>query len=134
MHIASSEDAYRPLAAEWTLPDPLVREAMWRETLRKDALVFVTGDAFVHGGPARRAEPGVANEVYAIHVLPAARGSGVGTALWLAMRKELGALYVDTLAELACCRFYERHGGERIEERPLLFHGADRTHVTYRFR
>lgn len=133
VHIASADDAYRPLAAEWRAPDAVAREAMWRETLASGLVLIADDGGFAHGGPARRAEPNVTDEVYAIHVLPAQRGRGLGTALWNAIRAQLGALYVDTLGELACCRFYERHGGQRIEERPFHFYGAERTHVTYRF-
>ena len=36
------------------------------------------------------------------------------------------------VAELdGCCSFYERHGGQLTERRPIDFHGATRTHVTY---
>jgi hypothetical protein len=45
----------------------------------------------------------------------------------------LSASSVDTLAELRCCSFYERHGGEIVERRPTGFYGATRTHVTYRW-
>ncbi|MFO0735000.1 MAG: GNAT family N-acetyltransferase [Labilithrix sp.] len=137
-HVASANDAYAPLAAQWAAVDLTEHTEAWSATLASGpGVVWVAAslDGFVHGGPARRTEPGVSHEVYAIHVLPAQRGTGLGAALWTAIRDELGgALYVDTLAELPCCRFYERHGGERIEERPTDFRGAARTHVTYRFR
>jgi hypothetical protein len=42
-------------------------------------------------------------------------------------------MYVYTLAELACCSFYERHGGQLCERFPTDFHGAERTQVTYRW-
>jgi hypothetical protein len=40
-------------------------------------------------------------------------------------------MFVDTLAELRACSFYERRGGQVVERRPMDFHGATRTHVTY---
>jgi ribosomal protein S18 acetylase RimI-like enzyme len=77
-------------------------------------------------------------EVHVIHVLPAFRGRGIGDALWMAVCVEirgpsLASMYVDTVAELACCAFYGSHGGELVERRPTNFHGAERTHVTYRW-
>jgi GNAT superfamily N-acetyltransferase len=91
---------------------------------------------FVHAGRARRAEAGAATEVFVIHVLPAWRARGVGSALWSAACARvrgpvLSSMYVDTLEELACCSFYAAHGGQRTERRPIDFHGATRTHVTY---
>lgn len=149
VHLQSSDDAYAPLARDWPRADPIARAARWTKTFtaEPDTQIFVAEAAeadapiigFAAGGPSRRKEPGVASEVYVIHVLPGQRGRRVGEALWNeitnALRNSSGSagLYVDTLAELACCRFYERHGGIRIEERPIDFRGAQRTHVTYRW-
>jgi ribosomal protein S18 acetylase RimI-like enzyme len=145
VHIASSEDAYAPLAGRWQAEDVEQRTARWAASLGEaDRLVLVAEDAdgvvigFVTGGPARRREPGAELEIYAIHVSPAHRGRMVGDALWNeACRKlrgpELAALYVDTLAELRACSFYERRGGEVVERRATDFLGAGRTHVTYRW-
>ena len=148
VHIASSDEAYAPLAAEWASADTATRAARWEksiaETTSRLPLVLVAEDTlgrvigFVSGGHARRTEPAVPFEVYVIHVHPAHRGRAIGDALWIAACRELrgpqlAALYVDTLAELRCCSFYERHGGQLIERRRTDFHGATRTHVTYRW-
>jgi hypothetical protein len=42
-------------------------------------------------------------------------------------------MYVDTLAELRVCSFYERHGGVAIARGDITFLGALRTHVAYRW-
>ncbi len=145
VHIASSDDVYAPLAAEWRAVDPDERAARWARSLDEEhRFVLVAEDAdgavigFVTGGPARRTEADAPLEIYAIHVLPAHRGRGAGDALWSAACRdlrgpELSALYVDTLAELRACSFYERHGGKVVERRVTTFHGAARTHVTYRW-
>jgi ribosomal protein S18 acetylase RimI-like enzyme len=146
IHIASSDDAYAPLAAEWHPADPAKRAAVWAKTLAEAgaALVLLAEDTdgtvigFVSGGKARRTEPATELELHVIHVHPEHRGQGVGDALWSAAcgevrGSELTAMFVDTLAELRCCSFYERHGGELIERRPVSFQGAERTHVTYRW-
>jgi ribosomal protein S18 acetylase RimI-like enzyme len=145
VHIASSDDAYAPLAGQWRAEGIEERTAKWAAGLGEpDRLVLVAEDAhgvvigFVIGGPARRREPGAELEIYAIHVSPPHRGRKVGEALWNAACLELRgpglvALYVDTLAELRACSFYERHGGEVVERRVTDFLGARRTHVTYRW-
>jgi ribosomal protein S18 acetylase RimI-like enzyme len=146
VHVASSEEAYAPLAAAWPLADVGTRTEGWTESFRTaDArrviLVAELDGAvvgFVEGGPARRADPLAELEIYVIHVLPAHRGKGVGDALWTTACERLrgperASLYVDSLAELRCCSFYERHGGQLVERRPTDFHGATRTHVTYRW-
>jgi ribosomal protein S18 acetylase RimI-like enzyme len=102
----------------------------------EDARGMIIG--FVGGGPARRPEPAAEREIYVIHVHPEHRGRGVGDALWCAACNELRgssvvAVYVDTLAELRCCSFYARRGGTVVERRIVDFHGASRTHVTYRW-
>ncbi len=147
VHIASSDDAYAPLAAQWHPADAAARAAKWAKSIAEASplpLVIVADDArdgvigFVSGGRARRVEPNAQLEIYVLHVLPAHRGRGVGDALWTAACRalrgsELTPIYVDTLAELRCCSFYERHGGVLVERKPIDFHGAARTHVTYRW-
>jgi ribosomal protein S18 acetylase RimI-like enzyme len=143
VHIASSDEAYAPLAAEWPRGDVHERTARWSTALAKDlAIVAEDGGGtiigFVSGGPARRSEPAAEMEIYVIHVQPDARGRGLGGALWDAAcstlrGSSLVATYVDTLAELRCCSFYARRGGVVIEESATDFHGASRTRVTYRW-
>jgi GNAT superfamily N-acetyltransferase len=146
VHISSSDEAYAPLAAEWSGGDLVARTASWATTLAKDnrELVMVAEDTtgmvigFVGGGRARRPEPAAEVEIYVIHVYPDHRGRGVGDALWRAAcgklrGSSLVATYVDTLAELRCCSFYARRGGVVVERRTTDFHGASRTHVTYRW-
>jgi ribosomal protein S18 acetylase RimI-like enzyme len=146
VHVASRDDAYAPLAVSWPTDNASERTAMWLEILRKQdeyPLVLVaeldgTVVGFVSGGSARRTEPGSELEIYVIHVHPAHRGRALGADLWSAAchalrGPALASMYVDTLAELRCCSFYERRGGHVAERRPIRFHGARRTHVTYRW-
>jgi ribosomal protein S18 acetylase RimI-like enzyme len=144
VHIASSDDSYAPLAAQWQSYDVKARAGTWEERLadeRRHTLVAQDASGqvvgFVTGGAARRPECAEL-EIYAIHVLPDLRGRGVGTGLWnaacAALRgPALASLYVDTLAELRACSFYERHGGQIVERKGTVFHGAQRTHVSYRW-
>ena len=88
------------------------------------------------GGPARDQAHGMELEIYVIHVLPGQRGAGVGALLWQEGCRRLRgsalrSMFVSTLAELRCCFFYERHGGQVLRQKPLSFYGAERTEVIY---
>ena len=141
VHIASSEDAYRPLAAAWDAPDLEARTRGWASWIeasgRVDRVAEVDGEVvgFISAGPGR--DDAVRSlEVYVVHVLPEQRGAGVGGALWAdacdAVRGEaLEPMFLRTFAELRCCRFYEARGGEVLERRPGEFKGGAITHLVY---
>ena len=146
VHVESSQDAYAPLAREWPTPDLPARVARWAISLEASALdprqvdLVATVDdvvvGFIGGGPARRTDIEAELEVYVIHVLPGHRARGLGSQLWAAacrrLRGEnLAAMYVETLAELRCCSFYEAHGGEVASRVPSTFHGGAVTAVVY---
>ena len=72
VHIASSDEAYAPLAAEWSRANIEARTARWATILAKEGpeLVMVAEDGtggiigFVGGGPARHPEPAAEVEIY----------------------------------------------------------------------
>lgn len=146
VHITSSDDSYAPLAVRWPAQDLAARTAHWELTLANAArgapgvqlVALEQGQVvgFISGGPARRSEPPAALELYVVHVLPARRGLGIGGMLWRhaceALRgPALGAFYLDTLAELACCAFYDAHGGEVRSRNAGNFHGGNVTELIY---
>ncbi len=146
VHIASSEEAYSPLAKHWPAADPDARRAAWAtwldasrtDTTRVDLVAEVAGNvvAFVGAGPARRSDVGAEVEVYVIHVLPEHRGAGLGHRLWTeacqSVRGDmLRSMYVATLAELRCCAFYAGCGGIIASRSPRDFHGGAVTDVVY---
>jgi ribosomal protein S18 acetylase RimI-like enzyme len=146
VHVESSQDAYAPLAREWPKPDLPARVARWSSSLEASAsdakavdLVATLEDVvvgFIGGGPGRRTNIEAELEVYVIHVLPGHRARGVGSQLWAAACRRLrggnlGAMYVETLAELRCCSFYEAHGGEVVNRFPSTFHGGSVMAVVY---
>ncbi|HWB78641.1 MAG TPA: GNAT family N-acetyltransferase [Nannocystaceae bacterium] len=144
MHVESSNDAYAPLAAEWPEPDRAERAQSWREWIagsdRVDLVAEVDGAivGFISGGRNRVEGVEAALEIYVIHVLPAHRGRDVGGQLWaracaLLRGPELRSLVVDTFAELRCCRFYERRGGQVATRSAGRFHGGAVTDVVYRW-
>jgi ribosomal protein S18 acetylase RimI-like enzyme len=146
VHIASSDDSYAPLAKDWPAQALSARTERWAASLcaslvdatRVDLVAAVEGSVvgFISGGPSRRNDRPAQVEVYVVHVLPHYRGRGVGSQLWdLACATLRGpactALYVDTLAELPCCAFYEARGGEVLTRSEGIFHGATVTELVY---
>jgi ribosomal protein S18 acetylase RimI-like enzyme len=148
VHIESSEQAYAPLAREWTTPDRERRTREWAERLAEHAVdeqrfvlvAEVSGElvGFLGAGPSRRHDVDAELEIYVIHVLPRHRGRDIGGALWRTAcarlrGPKLHSMHVQTLAELRCCSFYEARGGELVERRPGEFHGGVVTEVVYRW-
>jgi ribosomal protein S18 acetylase RimI-like enzyme len=145
VHIESTADAYAPLAGTWPTQDLDAKRAHWaarledsqRDAKRVDLVADLAGSVvgFVSAGVCRRADIAEV-EIYVIHVLPEHRGTGFGRRLWSEACKRirgeaLCSMYVATLAELRCCSFYERHGGEVASRRPRSFLGAAVTDVVY---
>jgi GNAT superfamily N-acetyltransferase len=146
VHIESSQDSYAPLAREWPTPDVRDRIARWARSLEVsvgdpklvDLVATLEGVVvgFIGGGPARRSDVGAELEVYVIHVLPKHRGKGFGGHLWSAACERLRGnalptMYVETLAELRCCSFYEAHGGVVASRAPRTSHGGLVTGLVY---
>lgn len=149
VHVASSEDAYAPLAKEWNAPEAAERARMWAGWLtsaqsdpsRIDLVAVEDSEvvAFVTAGPSRRDDVSADVEVYVIHVLPTQRGRGVGGRLWTeacarSRGESLRSVYVETFAELRCCSFYEARGGETTMRARGKFNGGDVTRVVYLWR
>lgn len=146
VHLASSADAYAPLAKAWRAPDLESRVEHWRRWLEGEedpgrVVVLVEAEgrvvALASGGGARHRK-GIDAEVElrVIHVLPELRGQGFGGRLWAEvtgrLRTEaLRSLYVATLAELRCTAFYEARGGVVALREPKLFHGSSVMEVLY---
>jgi hypothetical protein len=120
------------------LPDGLIDglrsdPAQRRERLRRqpaDQFSFVAEDGgevvgYAFGGPERANDPEYKGEVYAIYVLPAKQGKGLGRALIRGSVNELeahgiGTLLIWVLRENTIGRrFYERLGGRIVREKPL---------------
>lgn len=90
----------------------------------------------VGGGPPRQQKVPGAVEIYVVHVLPVHRCAGIGGKLWdLACTTlrgpALAPLYLETLAELPCCAFYDARGGEVLTRAAGAFYGGAVTHLTY---
>jgi GNAT superfamily N-acetyltransferase len=117
LHIACWREAYGPIADLSRLEEHLADEAGWAGRWRRQIeeghapLLAVTDEGpvgFVMAGPARNPDMPVETELYAIYVLEAWHGSGVGQALFDAAVGDASA-YVWVLEDNRRARaFYER--------------------------
>ncbi len=146
VHVDSWRTTYRGI-----VPDAFLRtlsyenrEATWIRILaaRHSQVVFVAEDehgeviGFASGGPERSRDPVYTGELYAIYLLDASHGQGVGRRLmgavanWLA-DKRLTALLVWVAADNPARRFYETLGGTRIRAKQETIGGTEIKEIAY---
>lgn len=142
VHIASADEALAPLAREWPVSDLARRTEQWAASLqtagRLDMVATVADQVvgFIGGGPPRQQDASGAVEIYVVHVLPTHRGAGIGGQLWDAACTTLRGpaltpLYLETLAELPCCAFYDARGGQVLTRSAGPFYGGAVTYLSY---
>ena len=121
------------------------REALWTRVLNtppRDSCLFVAEDAarglvgFAHGARERTGHPTYEGELYAIYLLEAFQGRGLGRDLALAVVASfighgIRSMLVWVLADNPACRFYEALGGSRIEVKRVTIGGAELDEVAY---
>ncbi|WP_410501715.1 GNAT family N-acetyltransferase [Exiguobacterium acetylicum] len=113
------------------------RTKQWEQTLVDQRVyVAVSGEevvGFAQGGPSRSdAREG---ELYAIYVLRASQGQGLGKALFQRIADDLAeyeTMQVAVLRDNPACRFYERFGGQIIEESMIERGGVELFQRVYR--
>jgi L-amino acid N-acyltransferase YncA len=84
---------------------------------------------FASGGPERSGDPVYKGEVYAIYLLEAHRGHGVGSELMKALAQSLAAEKMESMlvwvfSEHWARRFYEKLGGERLRTEKIEVGGV----------
>ena len=124
------------------------REQMWHQVLTapgSPSFVYVAEDArsqiagFVSGGPERRGDPVYTGELYAIYLLAASQGQGIGRQLVRTLvnrlRQEgMTALLLWVLAKNPSRTFYERLGGRPVDEKTVTIGGVPLIEVAYGWR
>lgn len=153
LHVACWAETYRgllpeALIASMKMPDRIIQ---WQRALerRADLQVIVAADAgggllgFASGGPARGADLGAPQEVYAIYLLRRAQRQGLGRALLQSLAghlvlKSMTPTALDlglwVLRDNAAARgFYERLGGRLAGARTERREGHDLAEFAYRW-
>jgi len=119
------------------------RERMWTRILSQgDTFTFVAEAApgtvvgFANGGPERSGDPVYRGELYAIYLLPAHQGQGVGRALARTVAARLAdngfqSMLVWVLAANPARHFYAALGGRPVREQETEVGGARLSEVAY---
>ena len=121
------------------------RERLWTRALCEadsTTCVYVAVDpggeivGFASGGPARPGDPAYPAELYAIYLLAAAQGQGLGRRLVGAVAARLQtagypALIIWVLASNPARQFYEALGGRLVRRQPITIGGAALEEVAY---
>jgi GNAT superfamily N-acetyltransferase len=121
------------------------REQMWRQVLTdpdNPSFVYVAEDdrgqvvGFVSGGPERRRDPVDTGALYAIYLLAAYQGQGIGRQLVRTLvsrlRQEgITALLLWVLAENPARTFYEQLGGRLVDEKTVTIGSVPLIEVAY---
>ena len=143
VHVACWEETYRGVlpAAYLAERTEAARYAFWRDRLGEaepGEHVFVGCAAdkrivgFASCGPERTGLLGVTGELYALYVLQAAQGAGLGRRLTEAVLTELGDGVAAWVLGVNPARgFYERIGARQMTTRQSRFAGARFTEVAY---
>ncbi|HAE0521154.1 TPA_asm: GNAT family N-acetyltransferase [Salmonella enterica subsp. enterica serovar Enteritidis str. P125109] len=113
------------------------RTKQWEQALIDQRVYIVELEdevvGFAQGGPNRRdAREG---ELYAIYVLRASQGQGLGKALFQRIIEDLAeyeAMQVSVLRDNPACQFYERFGGQVFEESMIERGGIELVQRVYR--
>jgi len=112
------------------------------ETEREKTWVYVAVDAvgrlvgFVSGGMGRDEDPVYKSELYAIYILQAYQGQGIGRLLALALVEKLVQMGFDSMllwvfADNPARRFYEAMGGQLVKTSQFELSGATIDEVAY---
>jgi ribosomal protein S18 acetylase RimI-like enzyme len=144
VHVVSWQETYRGIVPQTYLDslDTGARTELWKTRLgRADSNVLVAildGQlcGFIGGGRARQAIEDFDAEFYAIYLLDAAKGKGIGRLL---MRRLAETLLADgltkamlwVLADNNSRLFYEHLGGQVIAQKTVPVGGADLLEIAY---
>lgn len=147
IHVESWRTTYKGL-----MPDEVLanlsserRETYWRGVISNpDAADFVyvaeTDDGqvvgFAAGGPERENHPVYKGELYAIYLLQAYQGQGIGWAMAVQVARRLVEagltnMLVWVLVGNPACHFYEALGGREIARKPLTLNDDKLEEIGY---
>jgi ribosomal protein S18 acetylase RimI-like enzyme len=137
VHVDSWKETYAGTLPQAHLDDLgyRAREAMWKGLDPKRTPTFLAEEAdrvvgFVSGGEERSQDPLYRGELYAIYILRAYQGRGLGRDLirrFTGALHELGldAMLLWVLSENPSRAFYPHLGGEVVRTQPITIFGAE---------
>jgi GNAT superfamily N-acetyltransferase len=147
VHVESWRTTYKGLMPDETLANLSAerRETFWRDVISNhDAnnFVYVAEMAdgqvvgFASGGPERDGHAVYKGELYAIYLLQAYQGQGVGRALVTQVAQKLteigyNNMLVWVLTENAACHFYEALGGKEVGRKSLNLNDTKLEEIGY---
>ncbi len=113
-----------------------------KEAAEGNIFIYVAEDnegrivGFVSGGPNRNPDPVYKGELYAIYILQAYQGLGIGRKLTLALAQSLFEAGLDSmilwvLAKNPARRFYESLGGQLVKSGQFEISGVTIEEVAY---
>ncbi|MCQ4089464.1 GNAT family N-acetyltransferase [Exiguobacterium sp. LL15] len=139
VHIDAWRETYQGIIPDLYLAQlsHVKRTQQWEQTLvNQRVYVAVSGKevvGFAQGGANRSdAREG---ELYAIYVLQASQGQGLGKALFQRIAEDLAeyeTMQVSVLRDNPACQFYERFGGQVFEESMIERGGVELVQRVYR--
>jgi GNAT superfamily N-acetyltransferase len=147
VHVESWRTTYKDLMPDEILANLSVerRETFWRDVISNPAsptFVYVAemddGQVvgFAAGGPERDNHPVYKGELYAIYLLQAYQGQGIGRAMVEQVARKLvengfNNMLVWVLTGNAACHFYEALGGKEVGRKPLTLNDEKFEEIGY---
>lgn len=148
VHVDAWKTTYRGIFSDEILNNTTYqkRENGWRKifsgALENDQFTYVFENqsgqmiGFANGGLERDGNSVYQGELYAIYILEAYQGQGIGRQLVQAIAHKLAQMNIHTmlvwvLEDNPACRFYEAIGGQRVNQKAIERGGATLTEVAY---
>jgi GNAT superfamily N-acetyltransferase len=150
VHVASWQTTYRGIIADDVL-DNLQLEPRERyasrviEQPQNGEFIYVAEDdagqiiGFASGGPEREGDTEYRGELYAIYLLQAVQGQGIGRQLVTVSAQRLAqegmhSMLIWVAAENPACRFYEALGGTFVRDKLEILGGQELREIAYGWR
>lgn len=127
-----SEDRLKEWQIELAAPNPCMSIYV-AENGRNEVIGYATG------GPERDGDPVFKSELYAIYLLEQHQHRGIGSQLLYSVANDLlekgyGSIIVWALAVNPARTFYEKLGGDLVDQKEVEIGGANYTEVAYGWR
>jgi len=144
VHIDSWRTTYRGIVPDTYLKALYYeeKEEIWKRAILTGSVFIAENEegqivGFANGGKERSGQySGYDGELYAIYLLEAYQGKGIGSSLAKKVfeylkEKGFNSMIIFALAENPACKFYEAIGGKRIGTEEIEIGGEEFTEVVF---